>query len=121
MQFSTAQKVIENQGLIAYCTGDGKVIMTQDPKAGTIVKKGSSITLIVNNHQSVSKDQYRTVPNVIGLPLRRAINRLEFEGFLSRCSGSGIVTSQSPEPGIVASEKTVVSLVCEKQKDTASR
>jgi cell division protein FtsI/penicillin-binding protein 2 len=121
MQFSTAQKVIENQGLIANCTGDGKVIMKQDPKAGTLVKKGSSITLVVNNHQSVSKDQYRTVPNVIGLSLRRAINRLEFEGFVLCYSGSGIVTSQSPEAGIVASEKTVVSLVCDKQKETATR
>ena len=97
------------------------ILWAQQAVSPQIVKKGSSITLVVNNHQSVSKDQYRTVPNVIGLSLRRAINRLEFEGFLSCCSGSGIVTSQSPEAGIVASEKTVVSLVCDKQKETATR
>lgn len=121
MQYSSAKKVLENQGLLSQCVGDGKVISTQNPRAGTIVTKGSTIILIANNYQLAEKNGFRTVPDVVGFPVRRAINRLEIEGLESRVYGSGIVTSQSPEAGIVASGKTIVSLVCNNSKPTASR
>jgi cell division protein FtsI (penicillin-binding protein 3) len=121
MQYSDAKKVLENQGLISQRVGDGKIIDTQNPKAGTIVNKGSTIILTTNIYQSAEKNGFRTVPDVVGFPLRRAINRLEIEGLESRAYGSGIVTSQSPEAGVVASEKTIVSLVCNNPKPTASR
>lgn len=121
MKYSSAKKVLENQGLLSQCVGDGKVISTQNPKAGTVVKKGSTIILTVNNYQADEKNGFHTVPDVVGFPLRRAINRLQIEGFEIRPYGSGIVANQSPEAGVVASEKTIVSLVCNNQKPTASR
>jgi cell division protein FtsI/penicillin-binding protein 2 len=113
LQYSVGRKILESQQLITTCSGEGKVIMTQNPKPGTITKKGAIVTLTINNHQSNIKEQHRTVPNVVGLPLRRAINRLEFEGFDTSSNGNGIVTSQSPEAGVIASEKTIVCLICE--------
>jgi cell division protein FtsI/penicillin-binding protein 2 len=121
MQSSIAQQILENQNLVSQCIGNGTVIMSQDPHSGTIVKRGSTIRLIVNNRQIAAKNEFRTVPNVIGLSLRRAINRLGLEGFETHSYGSGIVISQSPESGVTASEKTIVSLTCEKQNVTASR
>lgn len=52
----------------------------------------------------------RTVPDVTGLSLREAVNRLENAGYNVRVSGAGWVRRQQPSGGTVASRGTRVTL-----------
>ncbi len=121
LQLSIALKVLESQDLIAESFGTGKVILEQDPDAGEVVPKGSKIRIMFSKKNDLTTEEYALVPNVVGLPLRRAINRLSMDGFEIKYYGNGIVISQSPESGQNAISKTVVSLHCENNKNTENQ
>ena len=53
-----------------------------------------------------------SVPNLNGLPLRQAINRLSIEGLRTSISGNGLVASQSLLPGSVVKSGTSCALIC---------
>ena len=53
-----------------------------------------------------------SVPNLNGLPLRQAINRLSIEGIRTSISGNGLVASQAPLPGSVVRSGTTCTLIC---------
>ncbi len=115
LQLSIALKLLESQNLTADPIGTGKIVLTQEPLPGDSVMAGSKIKLIFEKKPEISEG-YHLIPNVVGLPLRRAINRLTKEGFESVIYGSGTVISQSPDAGQVASQKTVVSIICSDNK-----
>lgn len=112
----TASNLLEKYSLRVNIIGSGDLVVDQVPVPGSIVKKDSEIKLLCYiNSEKVDKD-FVEVPNVIGLPLKRAVNVLLVAGFQVTVYGSGIVISQSPDPGIKAAPNTVISLNCEEKK-----
>lgn len=59
---------------------------------------------------SAAKGQSGTVPSVLGLGLRDAINRLETSGYSVNITGIGCVVGQVPGPGQAASRGSTVHL-----------
>lgn len=116
MQLNYAVRLLEKSGLSVVQIGDGTSVLDQDPKPGTLVAKGAEVKLLFTKTNHTDENGFYIIPNVVGLPLRRAVNRLSLEGFESTAFGNGIVVSQSPEAGKSASHKAVVSLICEDKK-----
>ncbi len=110
---NNAVRLLEKSGFSASKLGNGLVVLNQDPKPGTLVTIETEIKLIFDNTNKVDENGLHVVPDVVGLPLRRAVNRLSIDGFEVTAFGNGIVVSQSPQAGKSASRKTVVSLICE--------
>jgi membrane peptidoglycan carboxypeptidase len=88
-------------------------VIGSDPPAGTTVKPGSTVLLMVSGAKSVS-----TVPNVIGLTQGAATSRLEGLGFdvvvetasrqESKGKPKGTVVRQSPSAGATAPQGSSV-------------
>lgn len=116
MQVNYAVRMLEKYGLSTIQVGNGNLVLEQEPAPGTLVIKGAEVKLMFDQIKCVDENGFYVVPNVVGLPLRRAVNRLALEGFEFTAYGNGIVVSQSPEAGKSASHKTVVSLICDSKK-----
>jgi beta-lactam-binding protein with PASTA domain len=87
------------------------VVFAQRPGAGAQVDKGQSVTIFIS-----SGPARKAVPNVTGLPLKQAQQRLSAAGFgsnVKRVASSrpdGIVTEQAPVAGVTAVKGTTVTL-----------
>jgi cell division protein FtsI (penicillin-binding protein 3) len=90
---------------IGNADGDAKgqhVILRQEPKAGTRVKVWTKVEIEFQN--SPTATQKCTMPNLVGLPLDRAVYQTKNLGLKVRFSGSGdVVQSQSPKAGVAVS------------------
>jgi cell division protein FtsI (penicillin-binding protein 3) len=58
------------------------------------------------------------VPDVRGFSLRKAIDVLKFQGLFPEVSGSGVVSVQSPEPGVRALRGMKIKLICQQKTDS---
>ncbi len=113
---SVAINILEKFPLKVTVIGEGQLVMDQTPTAGSIIKKGSEIKLFCYLSRENNTYDLIEVPNVVGLPLKRAINILLSVGLQFSVHGSGTVISQSPDPGVSAAPNTIVSLLCEEKK-----
>lgn len=121
---ASAQKTLNNLGLkvnISYSKDssvpDGNVI-NQTPKAGTSIKAGETVTLIVSS----GKPSYE-VTDVIGKSKADAISILEKQGFkvvvvesYHNSVEAGKVVSQSPNAGTTQIEGSTINIVVSKGK-----
>ena len=75
--------------------------MDQFPKEGVSVDRNHPITLKIGNsgHKNKLVITQGSMPNLVGLTLREAMQRAAKEGVGIKIKGSGIVRSQSVLPG----------------------
>lgn len=107
-----AVRVLESRGLIAKVYGEG-IVVKQVPSAGRVVDQPASVTLVLNGKEVKTADGGVVVPDLVGLSVRRAANRLAVDGLQANIHGSGIVIDQMPAPGTIVSEGAMIVLVCE--------
>ena len=121
---ASAQKTLNNLGLkviISYSKDssvpDGNVI-TQTPNAGTDIKAGETVTLIISS----GKPSYQ-VTNIVGKSKADAISILEKQGFkveivenYHNTVETGKVVSQSPNAGTTQIEGSTINIVVSKGK-----
>ena len=99
---------IPNTGLSSRPIG---VVFAQRPGAGVQVDKGQSVTISISGGPA-----RKAVPNVTGLPVAQAQQRLTAAGFKSQVKRvastqpKGIVTQQAPVAGVTALKGTPVQL-----------
>jgi beta-lactam-binding protein with PASTA domain len=85
------------------------VVFAQRPGAGTQLDEGQTVTIFISTGR-------QAVPDVVGLPLKKAQQQLQAKGFQSdvkRVASSkpkGIVVNQSPVAGVTAVRGTDVKL-----------
>lgn len=111
-----ASNLLEKYSLNVDLIGSGNLVVDQIPSPGSIIKKGDQVKLLCYVDSEKLEADFVEVPNVVGLPLKRAVNVLLAAGLQVAVHGSGIVISQSPDPGIKAAFNTLVSLTCEEKK-----
>jgi beta-lactam-binding protein with PASTA domain len=71
-------------------------VLSQVPPAGQPIERGS----VVLAYLAAPQDSVgRSLPDLVGLPVREAMRRLTQRAVPVRISGSGFVTRQSPAPG----------------------
>ncbi len=99
IQSTLAKRILENCGLNCQIFGTGAIVVKQSPEPGKKIEKGESVSLILNSESITSSDGTITVPDVRGMSVRRAINRLMLDDLDVKVQGSGNVVKQAPEAG----------------------
>jgi cell division protein FtsI (penicillin-binding protein 3) len=112
LKVGDALAILEEQGFDAVHTGPGEVVLRQSPIAGTTVTEGETVTLGTAPQGNGVPRGYAEVPNLDGLPARRAVNRLAALGLEAAVIGSGVVADQSPRPGRPVKAGARVTLRC---------
>lgn len=117
LRLDVARKILEGAGLGVQTFGDG-IVIKQSPRAGSLIERNAAVTLVLNNGAHVVSTDEVIVPNVCGMSLRRAVNRLAVDKLKATVHGSGLVVDQMPEPGSAVSAGTAVVLVGQSRNTT---
>ena len=112
LQPSLAKKMLSSYGLGSQIFGTGTIVIKQTPEAGKQVEKGEAVSLILNGEAVVASHGMIAVPDVRGMSVRRAMNRLVSDEFEIKVLGSGVVTQQLPAPGECAQLGSSIVLLC---------
>ena len=112
LQAGLARKMLEGNELRSQVFGKGEIVVRQTPEPGKKIEKGDVVMLVLND-QSTPQRGTLAVPDLRGMSLRRAMNRLIIDEFDVKVQGSGVVTRQVPAPGQRVNVGARVSLVCE--------
>jgi cell division protein FtsI/penicillin-binding protein 2 len=104
---------LNRSGLAAKVIGAGEEVVRQYPPAGTKVERGSIVQLMMNETALSVAAGTLQVPDVRGMSLRRAVNKLAAEQYGVTIVGSGIVANQFPSPGTPMKQGTKVTIMCE--------
>lgn len=88
------------------------VVVLQDPAPNQRIKKKdlSTINLIISSFENDSDEI--SIPNISGMSLRNAINKLIASGFEVEINGSGGIVSQYPPAGSKHKAGTRVTIYC---------
>ncbi|MCK5571325.1 MAG: PASTA domain-containing protein [Bacteroidetes bacterium] len=108
-----ADELLRSQGFDVDVQGDGPMVWSQDPESGAVLNDGAEVVLHTREEASRSRPGYTTVPDLRGLPMRRAINSLAARELVAGVKGSGVVVSQSPAPGREVKTGSRVAIRCE--------
>jgi cell division protein FtsI/penicillin-binding protein 2 len=112
LQSSLAKKMLTNYGLNCQTFGKGNLVIKQTPEPGKKVEKDESVSLILNEESVASADGMIAVPDVRGMSIRRAMNRLVSDEFEVKVQGSGVVTQQFPNAGERTRLGSSITLTC---------
>lgn len=98
LELPDASRLLEKYSLIAGNTIEGGIVLGQQPVSGSKVPKGTIIEINTKSYIKTLKDSSKKgeqfKPNVIGLPLRRAIAVLAVWNCRPKVIGSGTVRRQ---------------------------
>lgn len=100
-----ATAALENGALDAACSGRGTVTV-QVPAAGTLVPRGTAVKCVAE----------LVVPNIVGLDPTTANALLIASGLSGYGTGSGVVVTQNPAAGTVATSTQGVSYAAEQPR-----
>ena len=112
LQPALAKKMLLNYGLNCQTFGAGTIVIKQMPEPGKKIEKGESVSLILNDESVVSSDGTIMVPDVRGMSIRRAMNRLVSDEFEIKVQGSGVVLQQIPAAGERVRSGSSIVLMC---------
>jgi cell division protein FtsI/penicillin-binding protein 2 len=107
-----AKKMLSSYGLNSQTFGTGTMVIKQTPEAGKQVEKGEAVSLVLNGESVVASHGMIAVPDVRGMSIRRAMNRLVSDEFEIKVQGSGVVAEQLPAPGESARLGSSIVLFC---------
>jgi beta-lactam-binding protein with PASTA domain len=106
-----ARSMLESMGLMVQAFGSGRLVVRQKPDPGQFVEKGDLVNVALASSDQ-SKDGSIRIPDVRGLTIRRAMNRLVVDDFDIVVDGSGIVRRQFPRAGTKGTVGSTVTLTC---------
>lgn len=91
-----AERRLAEYGLRARFEGEGPRVLSQVPPAGQPIERGD----VVLAYLAAPQDSLgRSLPDLVGLPVREAVRRLSLREVRVRITGNGFVTRQEPAPG----------------------
>lgn len=108
-----AARMLASIGIEGRTFGKGSLVVKQTPEPGAPIDKGDVVTLVLGTGTAAANDGLVEVPELRGMSLRRAMNRLVVDEFDIAVRGSGIVRDQSPIAGSRVRSGSRVVLACE--------
>jgi cell division protein FtsI (penicillin-binding protein 3) len=108
-----AERILLGQGLKPRMFGTGDFVLRQSPEPGSRVSTGDEIKLSLHSEPRADRKGLLPVPDVRGMSVRRAMNRLVLDDFEVVLEGSGRVIRQVPAAGSRTALGATVRLVCE--------
>lgn len=116
LKVDIARKLLGLQALKTETIGAGEIVLRQFPEPGSRIEGGEVVSLFLTPREKPTAGAYVETPDLRGLTIRRAVNRLSMDKMLAKVNGSGIVTSQDPQPGEKIKAGTTVCLNCEPRR-----
>jgi cell division protein FtsI (penicillin-binding protein 3) len=113
LQVLIASRLLESNGLKSQVIGTGDIVVRQVPAPGQRLEKDDIVQLVLNESGVEESNGTTKVPDVRGMSLRRAINRLVVDDFDIKVRGSGVVVNQIPAAGRVIQAGATIQLLCE--------
>jgi cell division protein FtsI (penicillin-binding protein 3) len=104
-----ARSILHRSGYRVEAGGTGMVV-EQTPSPGSRIEEGTTIRLVVAGPNG--GDETITVPDLVGLTVRSALNRSVVDGLSLEVTGSGIVAQQIPRPGQQVTPGTIIRVQC---------
>ncbi len=108
-----ARAILAGQGFAVTVEGTGALAVRQRPESGARAQRGASVTVVAGGGGTAVLAGFSVVPDVHGLSMRRAMNRLASEQLDAEVSGSGVVCAQSPLPGMQVKPGSRIAVRCE--------
>jgi len=113
-----AERKLAEFGLRAHFEGAGERALSQSPSAGEAVERGASVTIWL----SAPEDSLgRRMPDLTGLAVRAALQRLTLLEVVPRLEGHGVVVRQFPPPGAALQPGAKCELWCEEGVVSSAR
>lgn len=106
-----AKEILSARGFAVEVNGNGNAVRQQSPRPGTTVNRGTAVRLTTMPRQE-PLDGFAEVPDLRGMPIRRAINTLTMHELEAAVRGNGVVTDQAPHAGERVRIGTRVALRC---------
>jgi cell division protein FtsI (penicillin-binding protein 3) len=116
MKLEAARSYLSERSYRTEVVGEGEIVFRQSPSPGSKVEGGDVVTLFLTSGHKLHADGYVEIPDLRGLTIRRAVNRLTIQRVIATVNGSGIVVSQSPDPGERVRVGARVRLTCEPRR-----
>jgi cell division protein FtsI (penicillin-binding protein 3) len=113
LQSVIASRLLESHGLKCQLIGAGDIVVRQVPEPGKRLERDDVVQLVLNETGADMTGGIAAVPDVRGMSLRRAINRLVVDDFDIKVRGSGMVVEQVPAAGKKIQPGATITLVCE--------
>lgn len=110
------RRILSKLGLGMQTFGDGQVVARQNPQPGDLVSKGSQLAIELTYTPQAGEIE-RIVPNLVGMHLREALNKLTAHGIEAVVNGSGRVIKQQPKSGTRINGGEQCLLECESTID----
>src|SRR5262245_28259704 len=112
-----AERQLQRYNLRAHVSGQGERVLAQEPASGVAVERGAAVTLWLSDPTDQGE---RSLPDLVGLPVRAALRRLAPHQIAARIVGSGRVVRQSPPAGTRLPLEQPLVLYCEPAGSTAA-
>jgi cell division protein FtsI (penicillin-binding protein 3) len=113
LQVLIASRLLESHGLKSQTIGTGDIVVRQVPEPGKHLEKDDVVQLVMNDTGVDVSNGTLIVPDVRGMSLRRAINRLVVDDFDIKVRGSGVVVGQVPAAGQKTQAGATIRLMCD--------
>lgn len=113
LPLESARSILAGEGFAVQVEGTGMIVRSQNPAAGSRLGRGQEVTLSARGFSSTLPAGYAQVPDLHGLSMRRAMNRIATEQLSVELSGSGVVASQQPAAGSVVKTGSHIVVRCE--------
>jgi len=95
-----ANEILKKHNLKPAYRGNGQFIIAQHPIPDSTIKRGNSLSLTTDTIEAARNDSsYAQVPDLIGMSIRNATQRLIEAGFTPKIIGSGNIVRQYPRKG----------------------
>ena len=120
-EMNDAVALLKQFGLATKMIGTGEEVVRQYPPAGKKVERGSIVQLMMNETDYAVANGAATVPEVRGMSVRRAVNKLAAEQYAVSIVGSGVVVNQFPTSGTSLKQGTKVIIMCEPKAITTAQ
>ncbi|MDD8018221.1 MAG: penicillin-binding transpeptidase domain-containing protein [Bacteroidota bacterium] len=108
-----AIEILKKNGLAAKVIGNGGEVVRQYPQSTSKVERGSIVQLMTNENEGTVIAGSTSVPELRGMSVRRAVNKLAAEQYAVAIVGTGIVVNQFPNPGSALKSGAKVTIICE--------
>jgi cell division protein FtsI (penicillin-binding protein 3) len=113
LDLDAATSRLESLGFDVETTGEGAFVTKQSPEPGAKVARGETVRLATGGMATTVAGGFTVVPDVKGLSLRRALNRITTARLDVDVNGSGIVASQSLKAGAQVKIGSRIVIQCE--------
>ncbi len=119
MTLEAATSTLASLDLNVTVDGEGTIVLQQTPAPGQKIARGTRVRLVTAGIATTVAGGYTVVPDVRGMSLRRALNRLILAQLDAYVEGSGVVVAQGVDPGQQVKVGSRIGIRCASHRNSS--